>query len=375
MEWIRRHPYITGTLVLLLVVYFVIRARRSATSGTQVIQAGPSDAVQQAQVAAGAAVQQSQIQANAQTNALNAALAAKQLDSATQEQIAQFQRDVALQSIVTQGNVAQGQTNAQLQAAIAQVGGQVQIAGAESGAQVQIAGIQAGVSKAQIDANLKAILDQNATQISLADIASKTNISLADISSALQENLAQTDLSKSTQLATIDAAKAATLANIDYARQKDLATIAAGVTNLQTTTAGNVDLAKIAADLAATKDTNAAAIAVSGQQEATKQAGIAANAQVQTTAIQTEGSVEQSYIDAAKTLGLATVQTTQNTQQGVLDLLKSGALGDPNRAAVAAALLNQPAVGVAVAGNAAGNSPAAILSGVGNIVSSLFGHP
>src|SRR5690242_16899863 len=107
-RWIEDHPLLAGSLVLLLIgVYFVVRKITGGSSttnqllpGTQVVSGGgPSP---DATLAAQAAQNQTQAALSAQSQQLAAAIAAKQIDAATQLQIAQIQGNVATQGIVSQ---------------------------------------------------------------------------------------------------------------------------------------------------------------------------------------------------------------------------------------------------------------------------------
>lgn len=215
LEWVKEHPYITGSLLVgVIVLYIVLRNSGTAAQSTQVVQSGPSDALQAADLQA--QVQQQGIQAasNAQTDQLNAALAAKSIDAAVSTAQTQAQKDVASQQITAQQDVATQQINAQLQesqfgaisadkvtaaqVAIAgiQAGAQQSVAEAQINGQVQIAGIQADVQKLGITDQLAALLDTNKTNIGLATIGANQAISLATINATLESHVSdnQTNL-------------------------------------------------------------------------------------------------------------------------------------------------------------------------------------
>jgi hypothetical protein len=202
--WIKQHPYLTGSLVLgLLVLYLILRGARSGGGTSTVIQSGgASDALQAAQLQA--TVQGNAIQAGAdvQNNALAAALAAKSIDASTTLGVAGAQRDVALAGINAGAETADTQTAALLasnQAAFAadlqktaiQTGGQVSIANTVAGAQVQIAGIQAPVQMAAIDAAVKTQADIDKTSVDLATINEAGAVTINGQNTARDTNVAQ----------------------------------------------------------------------------------------------------------------------------------------------------------------------------------------
>lgn len=173
MGFIKKHPYLVGGLVFLVVIYFVLRGKGSSSSGgsTTVVQSGPSDSVQAAQIAAGANIQALNAATDQQANGLAAALAGKQLDDTVALQTAGYARDVALQNTYSQTQIAMGQFGsavsvAQAQAdagvAVASIGANRDVAVAGTQAQVQAAGIQYAYKTQQdIDATASYITDSN----------------------------------------------------------------------------------------------------------------------------------------------------------------------------------------------------------------------
>jgi hypothetical protein len=78
--------------------------------------------------------------------------------------------------------------------------------------------------------------------------------------------------------------------------------------------------------------------------------------------------------DNAAAIQLSQIQAQYGTQAGVLDLLKNGALGNTNRAAVATALLGQGGASQAIANAGVASSPAAIIGSIGSAVSGALGR-
>lgn len=207
LDWIKKHPYITGSLAIGLVILYII-LRGNSSSSPQVVQTGPSDALQAADLQAQVQQQAIQTGAAAQSQQLDAALAAKQIDAATalaqqssnqqvalkqledQTQIQTLAADIQKQQITAQQDVATQSINAQLQEAqfasiddVTKTQAAISIAGIQSAAQVslgeaqingqvQIAGLQADVAKLSITDQLAGLKDTNATQINLAQISS-----------------------------------------------------------------------------------------------------------------------------------------------------------------------------------------------------------
>jgi|SRR5579859_1128069 len=319
MDWIHRHPYLTGVLVLAaIVLFFIFRGRSSSSSVSAGAPAGPSDALQAAQLQAGVQTQQIQAAQSAQAYQISAAIAAKQLDAATATALAKIQSDTALQALTINGRNAtdvatlnaQGATAAaqyQFQTAQAQVGGQVQVESIAAGAGVDIAGIQAQIEAMKSADALAASKDLNATQLSISKIA-------------------------------------------------------ADVTNTQT--AAGVTVADINAKTAyAINSTNNQTTRIVSNNQTT----------VQKLAITTAGSVAKANTAAQLAAVNAQTSASEATQSGVLDLLKAGKLGNTNRAAVASLLLNPSGTGAsAIEGGQAATSGARY-NFFGNLVKAAFG--
>lgn len=370
MDWIREHPYLSGGLVLAIIVFFVIY-NRSSSSASTVTSTGPSEALQAAQLSAN--VQQAQVSAAAtgQANQLQASLNAQSTQIQGQIDIAAMQRDVALQSIlstqqstnlqtVTAGDVAQTQTAAQvteagygLQLGLAQNATvnagqqlQAQVAQGATAAQVTIAGTQAQVAE-----------DQSNNALAAQKVIS---------SAALQQTQATTAAS----------------------------TAAARI-------AGTTSQAQIAASVEANQNayqlginTNLLALNEAGINADVQKTAIAATAGAQTHAIDVQGAVASQALDVtnnaysdATAVALAQAQLQANeapTINALLtqDKIHSGAQG-LTQASIIADLLNQPgpsevaASGSAAVGTVQAQQPSLFgqfLNGIGSGLSvGLFG--
>lgn len=195
-EWIVSHPYLSGGLILVIVLYFVLRNSSSSSGQAQSYTTGPSNA----QLAADAQNNATAAQASVQNNALAAAVAAKQIDSNTTLGVAAAQVDLgktqAGDALAASNNLAA----AQLAAIQAQVGGQVQghmlddqasvaIAGLNYGSQVQIAQIgsntqlglatiQAPILELQLNNQLAAQKDIDATSLGIATVNDQSQVTI-----------------------------------------------------------------------------------------------------------------------------------------------------------------------------------------------------
>ena len=216
LDWIKEHPYLAGGLTLGLIVFYFVYRSVAASSGTatQTVAYGgaPSDAVQTAQLAAGVAGQQTQAAADAQSQSLQAQLAALQLQTGGQVQIAQLQQQAALQNTLTSGQVASQQSSDQLTAALAATGGASHIADVNAMAATQInsgnnatsialAGIQAPLSMAQIQASLQAQINQNGAAVSIAQAGDTAQVMIAGGADATQVAVAQANATAATAIA------------------------------------------------------------------------------------------------------------------------------------------------------------------------------
>jgi len=205
MNWLEEHPYLTGGLVLAVIVLFlVLRGRSSASAST--VQAGPSDALQAASLQAQVQQQSVQAAADVQNNQTGAALAAHLADVQASLAAIAATKTIELQKITTEGNTAVYGARAGLEAVqstnlaqadiadTASTAG-VQIAGISANRDIQIAGIQAPVSLAAIQANLAAVESTNQTSLGVAGINANAavNINAANVAGA--ESIANTQAS------------------------------------------------------------------------------------------------------------------------------------------------------------------------------------
>jgi hypothetical protein len=120
-RWIHEHPYLSGTLVLLAIVLFILYRRLSAPAAS-VGTAGPSDSLQAAGLAAGVQLQTAQLGASLGIAQLNAQVNEAQLLAASQDTQAQLAANVQLQNILSSADVANRQTQASLTLGLAQTG-------------------------------------------------------------------------------------------------------------------------------------------------------------------------------------------------------------------------------------------------------------
>lgn len=213
MNWIEEHPYLTGGLVLAVIVLFLVLRGRSSASST-VVQAGPSDAVQAATLQAQVQQQSVQAAADVQNQQTGAALTAHLADVQAQLDAISAGKAVSLQSTISGQTTAEYQAAAGLQAVqstnLAQsdiadtaVAGNVQIAGIQTqgaidlakvtgGTQVALAGIQAPVSLAAIQAALDATKSTNATSVDVANINANAATTINSTNVAGAEKIAET---------------------------------------------------------------------------------------------------------------------------------------------------------------------------------------
>lgn len=111
-RWIEEHPYLTGGLVLgLLLIWFIVRSRSASAATTSTVSTGPSDALQAAELSAGVQQQQAYLAAQTQIAGYGAAVNSQQLQSAAS--VAASQLSAGVQTT---------QTAAQLQYGLATLG-------------------------------------------------------------------------------------------------------------------------------------------------------------------------------------------------------------------------------------------------------------
>jgi hypothetical protein len=246
MHWIKEHPYLSGSLVLVaIILFFVIRRASSGTASASAPAAGgPSEGLLAAQLQASTQLQGATIAATAQQNQVNAQLAAVQVTSAADVQKAQLAQTVALQNIVTGGDVAnqanaynleavKAQTGAQVSLADIQAQGALGLAQIQTGGQVAIAGQAAQVNEAQIAANIQEQQIIGATQLGLAQTAADVQKNTTN----RQADIAYTELTQ----AGMTTRNAQTIqGNLDYTQMVQQGQ----TTRTAITTAGNVATAQ-----------------------------------------------------------------------------------------------------------------------------------
>lgn len=117
LDWIEEHPYLTGGVILGAIVLWVIIRNRSnaaaasAASNAGTVVSGPSDALQEAELAAGVQTQTAQLAVQAQIAQNNSNVNAVQLEAAAQTTLGGLS-----------AGVQDDQTAAQLQLGLAQFG-------------------------------------------------------------------------------------------------------------------------------------------------------------------------------------------------------------------------------------------------------------
>jgi hypothetical protein len=211
MEWIKNHPLMAGGVALLLVVLLLVFRRSSGGGGTQVIQTGPSDALQSASIQA--QVQLAAINAGyaAHISDLNAAVSGKKVDAGTALALTSAQKDVALQGILSNQDVANRRASTDLFIAQDQTQGIIQSQSIAANAGVKIAGIQADVlnnqandqllaqgiiSKATLESmRIRAGVDTHTTDAALEGLkdTNQTNVQIAGISGDTAKTLGTLD--------------------------------------------------------------------------------------------------------------------------------------------------------------------------------------
>ncbi len=369
--WLKEHPILSGVLVLAAIFLFVILRRGG---GSQPVSSGPSEALQAAQMQAG--LQQAQIDAasNANTQGLNAALAAKGLDTSAQmdaiHTLAQAQTD---QAVIGAGSsnyqaslaadVANHQTTASLTASLAATdaslalgttqandalqGLQAQYSSATDIAQINatgatdIAGIQADVTKAGFAEDLSKQRDIDAASIAINGQNTSRDVSVAGINA----DVAKTGFWDSLQ-AVLSNNATATAIN-DSNNQTAIAVTQIGanrdVTINGQNTSRDVDVAQITSD-----------------------AGIANTktiADLYSQLIDAQHDIANNQISATSTLQENLLQDFHTTD------FNRGGQGGANQVAAWSALFGQPTVGAAAEqAGGGGFNWGNLLTGIGNLL-------
>lgn len=192
IQWIKEHPYLSGGLVLaVIVLILVLRRAASSTPVGSVAQAsGPSDAVTTAGIAAQAQQSQVDAQASVANNTLATQYAVAQLQAQNVDNQTAAARDVALQNILTQGQTAQYATSGNVQIAQSSDAANVAIANTNASAAVAQTGIQAQVAALTVNDQLAAVENTNATSLGVAQI--QGDVTNNQTAAALSLGLAQT---------------------------------------------------------------------------------------------------------------------------------------------------------------------------------------
>jgi hypothetical protein len=338
-EWAGQHKAVAigGAIVLFGGFWLLMRpsAAQSAGAAVQYVQSGPSDAVQEAQIAASANV--------SATNA--AAYSAAQQ---TQAQYATAVAQLTAQNYQTgiAGNVAEYQAATSLTGTEAGVQGQVDLADyASQVAEAQTAG---QVTIAQTADQTQADINQQNQQTQQLQISSQARSYQAQLEADQAENLQNT---------TLQARLADTAASV--VNDQTASTTAIQLAGINT--AGTVSLANIGANRDISLANTAGAVQVAGE-------GIAATATNNAEEIAATQAIEEGQ--TAYHTGLA---------DSVINLIQSGAInkgaeGGTNQASVLNGLITgnaaaPPTVGVSTTSgiiSSLGNS-------IANIASGLFG--
>lgn len=135
-QWIEAHPYLSGALVIGVILLWYIR-RNSASSAQSASVAYGVDPNQAAELQASYGIAQAQIAAQAQNDAYNAALTGQALQYGAAVQIAGLQTQAQLQSILSAADVSNNQTAASLALGLANIGQPYSFSGAIGGLNFQ----------------------------------------------------------------------------------------------------------------------------------------------------------------------------------------------------------------------------------------------
>ena len=125
MHWIKEHPYLTGGLILAVIIFFALRSKASAASSNGpngVVTVGPSDSTQALALQANAGVQAATLGAQTQVAGYNAAVNITQLQTAAADIQAGYARDVQLANIFQGYGAENNRTAAALALGLAQLG-------------------------------------------------------------------------------------------------------------------------------------------------------------------------------------------------------------------------------------------------------------
>lgn len=366
MDWIKKHPYLTGGLVLAAIILFVIIRRASGSATASVSSSGasgPSEGLQAAQLSAGVQMASVQAAADVQNNQTSGAVAVAQIKANSDAQAADAARQVALQNIVTSGQVQLDTNSSTLQAIRAQTGAQVSINATNVQGSVDVAGIQADVMKSQYESALEAqkvISDAATTQ---AGYVAATQMGIAQFQAQTTQAGYSADVAK-TGIAA-DVAENNTAAQLQAALDAGVTTRLgiskqADVDYTQLTQAGETTRLGISksADIAYTQLT---------QQGETARLGIQTAGGVQMH----EDDITHDLVANSQNIGLQEFDSNVNLIS--LGKFNLGGQGGQNTLIAGTAIGVNPGAAASGAGsqNSWYNSPSAFLNSIGNLVGSV----
>jgi hypothetical protein len=350
LNWFKKHKLLAGSLaVLVVVLYFVLRGRSSASTPSATVVSTANPNVQAAQIAAGVQQQTVAAQTSVAQAQIDRDIAIAGLAAQTKNNETNAARDVALKNIITSGQLQNNTTAAALQSVIAQVGGQV--------------------SQSQIQAN--------AAQ-SIANINASGAVQIASIGAGRDVSIATIGAGRDVQLGTLaaDVAKVQSYNALEAVKNTNAAGVTLGLASEDTkrlgiTTTGQVDLAKIAADqsVAITQSNNALTYGVTNSNNALAAVGLATNAY---------RDVNITGINAAKDITLTDLQLTHDINSQIIQGINQrvynlGGAGGANQVAALAAFTGQPSVAATAQAGQVGNSPGAIITSIGNAAGKILG--
>lgn len=245
MNWIEEHPYLTGSLVLVgIIAFFVLKSAAGSSSASTVsgtvsptVAAGPSDAVQTAQLAASVQMQNSTNAATVANNQTSAQVAEAQIAANSAAVTAQLASNTSIQNTLTQASVSKDQDATQLAIAQVQTGGAVQLAGISAKQATDLATIGREENQDNINGNLSYATIEANKDMTLN--AQNTNAAITQ--TAIQGNVAEYESGQQTKQAQIvaNASEASTEANDNL--QAYLGSLAAGVAVTQSNNEAGVE--------------------------------------------------------------------------------------------------------------------------------------
>jgi hypothetical protein len=396
-EWMKKHPYLTGSLVLVIVAFFMLRRRAAATRAIAT-STGPSEALQARNLEASTTLQLAQISSASHASDIQAALAAKQLEVSGMLELGQAQKDIAIQDIVSKASIAVHSDDTQLQMLRDQLSAQVAISG--MGAQLEherigVEDFRAGTERILATGQAQYLVSQGQAQLegvkAARDIALDTNriaVEIQNILAGKEITLGQltagTEFEReSTRRLDIERGASVALSNISAGRDVSLATIEAGreIGLEKEETAKRISweeeiTKRLVSEHTAWRDVSISEHArdISATQEKTKQLGIETAGKVYGSAIVASQESDLAYIDAMKSIGLLHA----GVEQQLVNMLawggfNKGGQGGANQVSVAGGLLHEPGIGTPSQMVESGRGPGPVLNGIANVIASIFG--